>query len=351
MTKFYLYLISISLFAATVAPTNAFANDDITDDLTNIEQNNVTTSTDAESSKILCEECGIDIKLKTWWKQAWSPRVKLNKEGTPYVSSTSLDGWSNRSSSIISLLSLAALGVSLWGILSLSNDARRRKKSKECQKLSMLDLIRHFTINLMILEGVKKKKEEDMRPESGTFLRFTVLDSDLEFNRFYLNAKNFEDIHQLSLFIKNYNIHCSILEQHFANATRIKDNKILTDELTNLEERIRICIRRLWSVQKTILRKGSIFNHGRNKFVITETELIQYLINKHTINQDVNEDELKNINIPFINDLELLEQNFSKFDWDNVKASTKELYTTTYRKYCIWRMNKGMKFYDVLERV
>lgn len=365
MTRINLYLIVLLLYLITCAHTNTFAS---TLDTTQMESiDTLTISTDSIT---------IETQFKTFINQAISP-VVVKENDMQKVTSCELDGWNNWLSSLISIFSIVALAISLLGILSLKHDAKRRKNSKRCQRQAVLDLIRHMFINLMILEGVKEKMKENKRPESGTFLRFTALESDLEFSRFYINSFNFEHVHQLSLSIRNYNIHCKLLEEHFKDAKDININEELNNDVVNLEERIRKCIYNLWSIQKIILQRRWFILWDLYSFrpcwfvsplvvnwnVIKGEELIKYIIDKHKFQKlqidkgtgrpcaltDADKDRFKDIKIPFINDLtqeDMDNYGLNNFWDDNSVKELQQEYIDTYRSYCAWRMTQDMKFYD-----
>ena len=72
------------------------------------------------------------------------------------------DGWYNKRSSIVSYLTIIASIVTIIGIISIFGSMRRNVISRSCQRRIIIDLIRHFFVNMAIVEAVihqlKKKK-------------------------------------------------------------------------------------------------------------------------------------------------------------------------------------------------
>ena len=82
-----------------------------------------------------------------------------------------------------------------------------------------------------------KMKDEWARlhPTEGVFLRFCVLNTDLQLDRIQVKDNNFTKLHSLGLFMRNYNIMSELAEKHFNDPTY--DPKEKERELDDLWER------------------------------------------------------------------------------------------------------------------
>ncbi len=124
------------------------------------------------------------------------------------------------------LVSFLASIVTIAGFGSIFFYYLRIKISKHCQKKIIIDLIRHFYINCVIIEIIRArltKEKFKIRPTDGVFSRFAVLDTDMCLDRFSVNSRNFEMMHEICLLFRNYNIVAGVAEKHFA------DNRISND--------------------------------------------------------------------------------------------------------------------------
>lgn len=129
------------------------------------------------------------------------------------------DGFSNLWSSLISIISIFASLVTIFGIISLRGEMRKKRANYEFRKRIILDLIRHMMVNNSILEVIRYKREIDknFKPTEGILQRFATLESDIELGRFSMSADNYELIHNLSLKIRNYNSVVKNADKHIHN--------------------------------------------------------------------------------------------------------------------------------------
>lgn len=107
--------------------------------------------------------------------------------------------------SISTILSPIASAVTILGIATLWISLRKRYINREWRKLMALDLIRHFFMANSILEAIRVKLNEDLRPQEGIIARIATLDEDVNLNRFSTSKKHYEVIHRLSERIRNFN--------------------------------------------------------------------------------------------------------------------------------------------------
>ena len=126
----------------------------------------------------------------------------------------------NDRSPIFCSISFLASIVTIAGFVSIFFYYRKVRISKQCQKKIIIDLIRHFYINCVIVEIIRArltKEKFTIRPTDGVFSRFAVLDTDMCLDRFSVNSRNFEMMHEICLLFRNYNIVAGVAEKHFAD--------------------------------------------------------------------------------------------------------------------------------------
>ena len=139
------------------------------------------------------------------------------------------EGITNARSPVFCSISFFASIVTIAGFVSIFFYYRRIRISKHCQQKIIIDLIRHFFINCVIIEIIRAKSEKEkfaMRPTDGVFSRFAVLDTDMCLERFSVNSRDFEMIHEIGLLFRNYNIVTGVAEKHFADRKMSNDLKI-----------------------------------------------------------------------------------------------------------------------------
>ncbi len=126
----------------------------------------------------------------------------------------------NDSSPVFCSISFLASVVTIAGFVSIFFYYQKIRISKQCQKKIITDLIRHFYINCVIIEIIRAKLTKEkfkIRPTDGVFSRFAVLDTDMCLDRFSVNSRSFERLHEICLLFRNYNIVANVAEKHFAD--------------------------------------------------------------------------------------------------------------------------------------
>ena len=129
------------------------------------------------------------------------------------------DMWNSESALYVFSSFLASI-VTIGGAITILIYYIRRRISRNCQKKIIMDLIRHLFVNSIIIEVIRatlNMKNFTLRPTDGVFSRFAILESDTDLGRFSINSKNFNNIHRVSLYLRNYNISCRFCEEHFSN--------------------------------------------------------------------------------------------------------------------------------------
>lgn len=120
----------------------------------------------------------------------------------------------------ISSISFVASVVTIMGFYLIYKTIKDQKTSKERQRIIILDLFRHFFINAAIMEVIRMKMSdnwEKLYPQEGTFLKFCVLETDLQLDQIKVKDKDYTVLHSLSLYLRNYNIMAEVAEKHFNN--------------------------------------------------------------------------------------------------------------------------------------
>lgn len=159
------------------------------------------------------------------------------------------DGWYNKRSSIVSYLTIIASIVTIIGIISIFGSMRRNVISRSCQRRIIIDLIRHFFVNMAIVEAViHQLKKKKIKPAEGVFARLATLDTDMNLDRFVPNAENYETIHNLSLSMRNYNLYVNMVEEHFRVAPKPSIEGLI-NEVSEVRNRLEDLVAKLWVLQ------------------------------------------------------------------------------------------------------
>ncbi|MCM1300536.1 MAG: hypothetical protein NC250_01495 [Alistipes senegalensis] len=128
----------------------------------------------------------------------------------------------DNNSPIYCFFSFIASIVTIAGFYSIWSYCQKISISKQCQEKIIIDLIRHFFINCVIVEIIRARVTKEkfaVRPTDGVFSRFAVLDTDMRLERFSVDSQNFETIHKINMLFRNYNIVAGVAEKHFADPT------------------------------------------------------------------------------------------------------------------------------------
>lgn len=159
------------------------------------------------------------------------------------------DGWYNKRSSIVSYLTIIASIVTIIGIISIFGSMRRNVISRSCQRRIIIDLIRHFFVNMAIVEAViHQLKNKKIKPAEGVFARLATLDTDMNLDRFVPNAENYETIHNLSLSMRNYNLYVNMVEEHIRVASKPSIDGLI-NEVYEVRSRLKDLVAKLWVLQ------------------------------------------------------------------------------------------------------
>ena len=336
--------IFIALMVCNV--TTLSAQNDVSNIVTSDTTNNNTVVTEAQLPT--CE-----------WRDAVTtvaevaePNEKEEKQGDDY--DNAFDGWYNTRSSATSLLTILASLVTVIGFITVVITMRQGMVSRKCQARIIIDLIRHFVVNSAIVDGVLYKlRYEGMKPEEGVFMRLATLESDMNLERFIIDASNYESIHNISLSMRNYNQYVNIVEEHFKHAHKGNINELCI-EVNNIRSRLNDIVAKLWVFQ---------VEHGHR--ISAETP-INFIINNYgnDANQILDNEltKLTDVNNPFMlkDKYKKRIENFKGNLWRRICDAVKDIFGKKipdydfnktlldefdqfYKKYIICKM-KGLRY-------
>lgn len=144
------------------------------------------------------------------------------------------------------LLSAISSIVTILGVVAVFVYYRKVRISRNCRRKIILDLTRHLFVNCAIVEATRlcmQRSGGAERPVDGTFLRFAFLEDDTNLERFSLTSKSFDLIHELNLFMRNYNIAAGVAESHFADPAYPVELKARDlDDLFSRAVKITLCL-------------------------------------------------------------------------------------------------------------
>lgn len=204
------------------------------------------------------------------------------------------DTWSNIWSTSISIISLIASIVTVIGFLSIYYELHKRKTSKQCRKVLIYDLIRHFFIVSAIVEALKILMKDEYGkkvPAESIFGRMPALNEDILFGNYYVDADHFDLIHRIGFGIRNFNSVSAATYRLLKDpntATQIQDKEF--DALLTRAERICNELTILCILQNNIFHK----NPKKAKNKETEYNKIASFIRK-SYNERIQSWEMKGL--------------------------------------------------------
>lgn len=208
------------------------------------------------------------------------------------------DSWWDYMSAILSPI---ASVVTILGIITLWISLRKRYINREWRKLMVLDLIRHFFMTNSILEAIRVKLNNDLRPQEGIIARISTLEEDVNLNRFSTSKRYYEVTHRISERIRNFNSVAIIADKNCADKLYHNDDiRFDIDELTErsvsiTEDLIDLCNILRWKYclydydkkEKRYKPKSFIDKHGLSrclcnlKPVLTYKDVRDYIIKSY----------------------------------------------------------------------
>ncbi len=145
------------------------------------------------------------------------------------------EGWEVFFDSIGLFASVAAL----IAIATVVIEYRKLRISQSCQSQVLEEIMRYLYVNDTIIEIIRLKMEErgwsNCYPHEAIIRRFKFSDKDLSITNFTITATNYHMMHELQLFLRNYNIMADTAAQHFDNPEL--DKRIKLHDLADLQDR------------------------------------------------------------------------------------------------------------------
>ncbi|WP_425389833.1 hypothetical protein [Ekhidna sp.] len=218
-----------------------------------------------------------------------SRQIELNTQPS-YFNERNWDEW------VILILSLiAAVGTFLtWQgtqLTAKSVEEENRKKliKSDIQEKILIDLIRHFFRNKIVLCAMELKLRKEgfgkFYPSEEHLLKLKVLPEDQRFDRFDNIPQHYNELHKLELMFRNFNIEADVCLVHLMDpkmpeATKLKD-------LDTLEFKMEFLTRKILDLMKSL---G--FDHSTKRikeFLLKES---------NSYKDDKSEKERANIEVP-----------------------------------------------------
>lgn len=184
--------------------------------------------------------------------------------------SSNTNGWDGWLNITMSLISIIVSLVTIAGVVMIYYEFKKRRISNSCQRKVVLDLIRHMFVNNVIAEIILEKLIYGMRPVDGVLARFAVLDSDTDLCKLSITDKSFDDIHQISLLLRNYNIAVACAEKHFDDASY---------PLTGKEDDIKEIMSRSMAITRKLITLA-----GKLGLDVDECAVVEHLVDYYAEN-------------------------------------------------------------------
>lgn len=125
--------------------------------------------------------------------------------------STGLDQWN--------VLVILSFGVSVASLVYSWKTVKGVERiDKECQRLLLMDVIRHLYRNKVCTLAMQMKfeKEPTKFPSEEHFLKLQLLPKDLYLDQFYKEPKKFDLLHELEMLFRNYNTEIEVAMKHIS---------------------------------------------------------------------------------------------------------------------------------------
>ena len=197
-----------------------------------------------------------------------------------------LDQW-NFLVGVTFLVSVLSLWYTMKTVVSVKREAEKDRIDEECQRLLLIDIVRHLYRNkvctlAMWYKYVQAKGEK--YPSDEHFLKLELLPKDLYLEQFYKDPQKFNLLHELEMLLRNYNIEVEVAQRHFFDAhideeTKTRDFSTLNFKPGYLAVRILEAMDQLWENKEFVC--------GEQRF--THREKMRYEIeNAHIRNKEKN---------------------------------------------------------------
>lgn len=197
--------------------------------------------------------------------------------------STGLDQWN-----VLVILSFMVSVGSLWYSWKTVKGVERI--DKECQRLLLMDIIRHLYRNKVCTLAMQMKfeKSPDKYPSEEHFLKLQLLPKDLYLEQFYKEPDKFDLLHELEMLFRNYNTEVEVAMKHIIDpsideATKRRDFVTLRFKPDYLSFEILKVMNHIWKDR----RKGTedILEHDRDLATKNALDMAEVIRKKQECNK------------------------------------------------------------------
>ncbi|MDR3328363.1 MAG: hypothetical protein LBT04_09720 [Prevotellaceae bacterium] len=150
------------------------------------------------------------------------------------------------------ILSIIAMSISFLSLLCfiivhIVFRAKDKKTKNSVQKKISEDMLRHLGRNKIIIDKINEKfgknEFDKYYPSEEHLLKLKIIEEDMQFEKFDIWTKKYEDLHELKLLLRNLNIETDVALEHFKRKDLLKETKkrdieMLKVNIESLENKI-----------------------------------------------------------------------------------------------------------------
>lgn len=215
---------------------------------------------------------------------AWGGEI--DKLGQIFKDGFGLDQW-NWLVLVTFIVSVLSLWYTMKTVVSVKREAEKDRIDEECQRLLLIDIVRHLYRNKVCTLAMQYKymqAEGKKYPSDEHFLKLELLPKDLYLEQFYKDPQKFNLLHELEMLLRNYNIEVEVAQRHFFDTyideeTKMRDFSTLNFKPGYLTVRILEAMDKLWG-NKLFEYEGSCFTHRE--------KMVHEIENAHNQNKEKN---------------------------------------------------------------
>ena len=153
---------------------------------------------------------------------------------------------------LLDSMALIASVLAMLAVVTVIYEYTKIKHNRNCQSQVFGEIIRYLYVNDTIIEILRLKMERrgwySCHPHEAIIRRFKFPDKDLEISDFTVTSKNYDQIREFQLFLRNYNIMAEVTANHFDDETL--DRRIKINDLADLQDRSRRILLRIQKLNK-----------------------------------------------------------------------------------------------------
>lgn len=153
---------------------------------------------------------------------------------------------------LLDSMALIASVLAMLAVVTIVYEYAKIKRNRNCQSQVFGEIIRYLYVNDTIIEILRLKMDHrgwyNCHPHEAIIRRFKFPDKDLEISDFTVTSKNYDQIREFQLFLRNYNIMADVTAKHFDDETL--DRRIKINDLADLQDRSRRILLRIQKLNK-----------------------------------------------------------------------------------------------------